>query len=261
MAWRAPFLGAQAARFVGQIEQVRMMLWSLGALALVVVVALAALQIAIWRNGPAVLDGVDRVTGGERGTKLLAKIKLGESPRKKLLVWGPTEPSRQAEPRPVILFVHGGSWRNGDPDDYGFVGRAFVPEGFIVVLAGYRLYPDSVYPAMLEDTARAIAWTRSEIAQYGGDPDKIVVTGHSAGANNVAMAALEDKWLENEGQSANGIAGVVGLSGPYVFYPFDSESTINSFGDATNPEATQPLVHVRKDAPPHLLIHARSMIW
>ncbi|MEM9500204.1 MAG: alpha/beta hydrolase [Pseudomonadota bacterium] len=234
------------------------MLWAIGGLALILVVGAVALQIAILRNGPAVLSGVDRLVGGHGGARLLATIATGEHPAQKLIVWAPEAGDRADAPLPVLLFAHGGSWRSGDPVDYGFIGRAFVPKGFIVVLSGYRLHPEAVYPAMLEDTARSIAWTRNEIAQYGGDPDRIFVAGHSAGAYNVVMTALERQWLGREGMSADDIAGVIGLSGPYDFLPFDSESTINSFGDADDPEGTQPMSHVRRDAPPMLLIHGEK---
>ncbi len=231
------------------------MLWIIGGLVLLVIAGALALQFAISRNGPAVLTQVDRLTGGSGDASLRASISLGEHPSQKAIVWAPENRDPDSEPLPVLLFVHGGSWNWGDPVDYGFVGRSFVPKGFVVVLGGYRLHPDAVYPAMLEDTARTIAWTRQEIAQYGGDPDRITIAGHSAGAYNVVQTALEHQWLGRHGMSANDIAGVVGLSGPYDFHPFDSDSTIASFGDAQNPEATQPINHIRSDAPPMLLIH------
>ena len=217
-----------------------------------------ALQFAISRNGPAVLDNVDRLTGGNRGTMQLTSETLGNSQARKILVFGPQEFDAKAAQLPVLLFVHGGSWNKGSPTDYGFVARAFSPEGFIVVLAGYRLHPEAVYPAMLEDTAAAIAWTHKNIAQFGGDPTRITVSGHSAGAYNVVMAALEKRWLAQHGLDANALAGVVGLAGPYDFYPFDSESTRASFGHAEEAEATQPIHHVRPDAPAKLLIHGED---
>lgn len=234
------------------------MIWAIGIIVATAALAGLALQIAIWRNGPAVLDIVDRLTGGARDTQMLAKVPLGESEARKVLVFGPQQSNPAETKRPVLLFVHGGSWNKGDPDDYGFVARAFVPEGFVVVLAGYRLHPDAIYPAMMEDTAAAVAWTHENIAKFGGDPDHIVLAGHSAGAYNVVMTALERRWLEAAGASDARIAGVVGLAGPYDFYPFDSESTLASFGQADDPEATQPVNHVSADAPPKLLIHGEK---
>ncbi len=230
----------------------------LGAIVALVLAGGLALQFAISRNGPAVLTAIDRLTGGTHNVALLTEASFGESEAQNLFVWGPENAGDDAAKRPVLLFVHGGSWRSGDPEDYGFMGRAFVPKGFVVVLAGYRMHPDVVYPAMLEDAAGAVAWTKAEIEQFGGDPEQIFVAGHSAGAYNVMMAALEEQWLGARGLATSDIAGVVGLSGPYDFYPFDSDSTINSFGPAEDPEATQPVNHIRGDAPPMLLIHGEA---
>lgn len=223
----------------------------LGILA-ILLLAGGALLLAIRTNGPAVLDAVDRLTGGARGVTLVSQKLYGEHPAQKLRVYAP---EGATEPLPVLLFVHGGSWRWGDPDDYGFVARSLAPEGFIVVLAGYRLEEAGRYPAMLEDTASAIAETARLAPQFGGDPGRIVVSGHSAGAYNVVQVALEERWLDGTGAS---VRGVVGLAGPYDFHPFDSESTIASFGKAGAGAESQPVNHVREGAPPMLLIHGEE---
>lgn len=239
---------------------VRILVWALGALVVLAIIGGIALQIAIARNGPAVLSAIDGLAGGSRGARLLAEASTSDHPSQKLLVWGPDGlDATGATPRPVLIFAHGGSWRSGDPDDYAFIARAFVPQGFVVVLAGYRLVKDGasdgVYPAMLKDTAAVIAWTHANIAAHGGDPERIVLAGHSAGAYNVMMAGMEERWLSDAQVPPEVIRGVIGLSGPYDFYPFDSESTIAAFGPAPDPEATQVFNHVRGDAPPVLLIH------
>lgn len=226
--------------------------WTLAILAILGVGGFFGLQYAIARNGPAVLDLVDRVSGGARDTKLLVRHVFGDSPAQKLAVYGP---AARAGGRPVLVFSHGGSWRSGDPDDYGFFARTFVPEGFVVVLAGYRLHPEGDFPGMLEDTASVIAWTRANIEQYGGDPDAIFVAGHSAGAYNAVMTALDPQWLAREGLEPGTVAGAIGLAGPYDFYPFDSDSTRASFGKAPDPaRTTQPVAFVSPKAPPMLLL-------
>ncbi len=240
-----------------------MILWSLGAIVTLLIIGGIALQFAIWRNGPAVLSVIDKVAGGGTSAARLATVSTGDHPSQKAIVWGPQDRGPNGPALPVLIFAHGGSWRSGDPEDYGFFARAFVPKGFIVVLVGYRLVDDAApqtatqgtYPAMLEDTARTIHWARREIAQYGGDPDRMVLAGHSAGAYNVVMTALETQWLGRYGVDADVIAGVVGMSGPYDFFPYDSPSTIAAFGNAPDPQATQVATHVRGDGPPMLLIH------
>ena len=230
---------------------------AVGVIALIAIGALA-LQYAIARNGPAVLTTVDRITGGTNGAELKATISTGAHPQQKLLVWGPEDRDAGDAPLPVLLFIHGGSWRDGDPVDYAFMARSLVQEGILVVFGGYRLGADGVYPAMLEDTARAVEWTREEIAGFGGDPDRIILAGHSAGAYNAMMVALEEQWLGRRGMAADDLAGVIGLAGPYDFLPLDSDSTKASFGHVENLPKTQPVSHIRGDAPPMLLIHGEA---
>lgn len=235
-----------------------MIWWILGGLALITVITAAGLQVAIARNGPAVLSAVDRLSGGPRDAELKASISTGDHPQQQVVIWGPARRDPAEAPLPVLVFTHGGSWRSGNPVDYGFIGRAFVPEGFIVVLVGYRLGEAGIYPAMLEDTAKAIAWTHTEIAAYGGDPGRIVLAGHSAGAYNVVMASLEEQWLGQHGLSGDVVTGVIGIAGPYDFVPLDSESTIASFGHLDDPAISQPIEHVSANAPQMLLIHGED---
>ncbi len=233
----------------------RRMGWIALGLAALAVAAGATFQFALARNGPAVLDAIDRMAGGARDVEMIHRETIGGSAQQKVLVY---RGAKDRGPTPVIIFFHGGSWRSGDPDDYGFVARALVPEGFTAVLAGYRLVPGGEYPAMLEDTASAISWAGQNIAGYGGDPDKIFIAGHSAGAYNVVQVALERRWLGREGVDPAIIKGVIGLSGPYDFLPLDSDSTKAAFGGAADLPATQPIHHVRGDAPPMLLVHGTA---
>ncbi|WP_082992521.1 alpha/beta hydrolase [Erythrobacter sp. QSSC1-22B] len=228
-----------------------MVAWTLSGIAALLALAGIGFWIALQVNSVAVLDTVDRVTGGDPGVERVAHVRLGEAPTQTLSLY---RARQTAEPAPVLLFVHGGSWDWGDPKDYGFVARSLAPEGFVVALAGYRLGEEGRYPAMLEDTAQAIRWLRDNAARHGGDPERIYLAGHSAGAYNVVQVALEPRWLAAEGVSTAAIRGVVGMAGPYDFFPFDKDSTRAAFGDATDPEATQPINHVRPDAPPMLLL-------
>ena len=227
-------------------------MWIIAGTVATVVVAALGLRLAIARNGPAVVDSIDRLMGGGADVALIHRTQLGSVSGQVVVVYAPKQSN--AESLPVIIFVHGGGWHSGSPDDYGWAGRALASAGYMVVLAGYRLYPQARYPAMLEDTARAIAWTHAHIADYGGDPDHIVLVGHSAGAYNVVQASLDPRWLAAEGLSASAIAGVVGMAGPYDFFPFDVEASRNSFGHVPQPETTQPVHHAHAAAPPMLLM-------
>ena len=221
-----------------------------------IVAAVIAFNMAVARNGPAVLDMVDRIAGGgaTTGVTRMAEVRYGSDPAQKLFV----HRVEQFEPdgrRPVIVFFHGGSWRSGDPQYYDFVGRNLAARGAIVVNAGYRLRQSGRWPAMMEDSAAAVAWVMQNIGDLGGDTDRVFLMGHSAGAYNVAMLGLDPQWLAADGVETGAIRGIIGVSGPYDFYPFDSDSTIAAFGDSEDPRATQPIALVRGDAPPMLLLH------
>ena len=231
------------------------MAWVPAIMVATALLAAIALWIAVRTNGPAVLDSIDRLTSGDRQTALVESAEFGPSPAQKLAVYAPAQGSA---PLPVLLFIHGGSWSSGNPDDYGFVARALVPEGFIVVVAGYRLFPEARFPAMLEDAAGAVAWTRANAARLGGDPARIVLVGHSAGAYNAVMTALDGQWLANEGLGTDAVAGVIGLAGPYDFYPFTSEGSRNSFGHVADAGTTQPVNFANDGAPPMLLLHGET---
>lgn len=153
--------------------------------------------------------------------------------------------------RPVILFLYGGSWSSGDKDGYAFAGRALAAEGFLVAIPDYRLVPAVRYPAFLEDNAAAFRWLRAHAARFGGDPDRIVIVGHSAGAYNAAMLALDPRWL---GEDRRAVRGLVGLAGPYSFLPLDTAATKNAFGAVADLPATQVLRYASADDPPALLL-------
>jgi hypothetical protein len=119
------------------------------------------------------------------GVRVAARdIPYGADHRQQLDVYVPSGPT--AGPRPIIVFFYGGSWNSGVKNGYGFVGRALAARGFVVAIPDYRLVPQVRFPAFLEDGAAAVRWMRGHAAQYGGDPDRVVLAGHSAGAYNAA---------------------------------------------------------------------------
>ena len=226
-------------------------------LAIVVGVAVllgGAIWWAVSAQSVATLDRVDGWFTGDEATLATGPVRFGQADAQRLYVWTPADAPADAS-LPVVVFIHGGSWATGDPADYGFVGRNLASRGYVTVVAGYRLGEEGVFPAMLQDGAAAIGWTARNIADFGGDPGRIAVMGHSAGAYNAAMLALDRQWLAAEGLPADTIDAVVGLAGPYDFYPFDSQSTRNAFGGWSDPAETQPVNFAREDAPPLLLLH------
>ena len=227
--------------------------WTLVVLALAALALLGLWRWALANNAVAALDWSDRQFGGNAGYRVaLADAHYGPLEGQRIEVIVPDQPAPR--PRPVVVFIHGGSWNSGDPRNYRFIGRTLAREGYVVVLPGYRLGEPGRFPLMIEDSALAIAWTRDHVAQYGGDPGQVVLMGHSAGAYNAMMLALERQWLGRAGVADGFVKGVIGLSGPYDFYPYTSDSTRKAFGQAPNPVLTQPIHFVRGDAPHVLLI-------
>jgi acetyl esterase/lipase len=102
------------------------------------------------------------------------------------------EPKKESSTlRPVVLFIHGGSWNSGSKDDfiYKAIGRRLAKQGFVGVVISYRLSPQALVPQQADDCARALAWTVANIKEYGGDPARIVLMGHSAGGGLAALLA------------------------------------------------------------------------
>jgi acetyl esterase/lipase len=237
----------------------RWLAWTLIVLALLGIGGFLAYRQALADNAVGLLDSADRLLrGGDGAIREVAATRYGSDPAQKLEMFLPAAPAPGGAKRPIVVFIHGGGWRSGDPHDYRFIARALVPQGYAVVLAGYRLAPRARYPAMLEDGAAALRWVADHAGPLGGDPSRVVLMGHSAGAYNAVMLGLDQRWLAGQGLSANTLRGVVGLAGPYDFYPFESEATRLSFGKAPNPEETQPVVHARAAGPRLLLVHGTA---
>jgi len=159
---------------------------------------------------------------------------------------------------PVAVFFYGGSWNRGARADYRFVGEALASRGILTAIADYRLYPEVRYPDFLHDCARITALTLHEAGSWGGDPARVHVMGHSAGAYNAAMLALDERWLTSEGASPRSLAGWVGLAGPYDFLPISNSEVQPVFHYPDSPPDSQPLMHVHKGSPRAFLGAARS---
>lgn len=183
------------------------------------------------------------------GSKVASDIAYAAGPRRMLDVYAP--PRERGSARPVVVFFYGGSWNSGTRSGYRFVGRALAAQGFVVVVPDYRLVPEVRYPAFVEDGAAAVRWVRAHAADYGGDPGRIVLMGHSAGAYIAAMLAVDDRWL---GQDRAAIRGLVGLAGPYDFVPFDVDASRAAFGGWPRPAETQPVTWAGAGDPPALLL-------
>lgn len=175
-------------------------------------------------------------------------LPYGSDPRQRLDIYVPDD---LKAPAPVVVFYYGGSWDSGTRAMYRFVGGALATHGFVTVIPDYRLYPEVRYPSFLDDCAAAFAWTAEHIRQWGGS-DTLFLMGHSAGAYNAAMLALDLSYL----RAANSRlmpAGTVGIAGPYDFLPLESAELKAIFGFPT-PPSTQPITHVDGHNAPMMLV-------
>lgn len=210
-------------------------------------------------GGAKSLNLGDRLLGDGGGATLqVAGQPYGAGARNKLNIWVPTG-TKKTDRLPVLIFLYGGGWYSGARDDYGFAGRAFAKRGFVVVIPDYRIVPEGHWPDFLNDSAAAVAWTDAHIGNYGGDPDRIALAGHSAGAYNAVMLALDPQWMRGAGSDTSVIRGVAALAGPYDFAPFEKGGRADvAMGDIRPIERTQPIRFVRADAPPLWLGHGTA---
>ncbi len=214
--------------------------------------------IALAACSPAgLLNGISRLTG-DTGTRVAARgVSFGGNPRQKLDVYVPTKAAAGAK-LPVVIFFYGGGWVDGARSDYGFAARAFAARGYVAILPDYRLVPQVRFPAFIQDGALAVKWARDHAAEFGGDPARIAVAGHSAGAYIGAMLALDRHYLSDIGIDPKIIRAAALLSGPYDFYPFTEIRGRDAMGQWPRPEETQPISFARADAPPMLLMHGTA---
>jgi acetyl esterase/lipase len=180
---------------------------------------------------------------------------------KRAIPYGPHErhrmdlylPKRKAEGAPTVLFFYGGAFITGHRREYRFVGQALASKGIIVGIADYGLFPEHRFPEFVEDGAKAAVFLRSTLAQHGGDPDRLFVAGHSAGAYIAVMLASDGRYLNDAGADLSTLAGAIGIAGPYDFLPITNPQRIEIFGGMDRVE-TQPIHFIDGPRPPMLLL-------
>jgi acetyl esterase/lipase len=182
--------------------------------------------------------------------RLTRSIAYAEQSRHKLDICRPAG----AVAAPVVVFFYGGAWRSGNKRLYRYVAKALARRGYVAVVPDYRIYPQARYPDFLEDGAQVVRWVKDQVSRFGGDPGKIFLKGHSAGAHIAAMLSIDGRWLAKVGLSpGRDIAGLIGIAGPYDYMPLRDETLRVIFGGADRPD-TQPIFHVAPGAPPALLM-------
>jgi acetyl esterase/lipase len=187
----------------------------------------------------------------DEGISVKHGVAYGAQPRQKYDLYAPLKTKPRA---PVIVFVYGGSWHSGSRKDYAFVGEALARRGVITAIADYRLYPKVVFPAFVEDEAKAVA----AIARDVGADHPLFVMGHSAGAQIAALLVLDPHYLKAEGVDVcRRVSGFVGLAGPYATLPLGKEKYRKVFPEDVR-EAARPVNFAAGKHPPSLLIAGES---
>ena len=190
-------------------------------------------------------------------TKIIRNIAYYQGPdadpvRHRLDVYVP----KDQKDFPVLFMVHGGGWIRGNKDHLGIyssLGRTFSRHGIAVVCPNYRLSPKVQHPEHIRDVARAFAWTYKNIGKYGGRPEEIFVSGHSAGGHLCALLATDATYLKEQKISLRAIKGVIPLSGVFTIpderiYEIPFGKNRETFKNAS------PSQHVRAGLPPFLII-------
>lgn len=200
-------------------------------------------------DGLALLNTVNALTPGEGAVRrIVSGAAYGPAPRQRLDVYATGNPAVARQP--ILVFLYGGGWTSGHRQGYRFAGQALAAQGFATVIPDYRLHPAAPFPAFVEDAANAIRWAVDHASEFGGDPHRIVLMGHSAGAHIAMLLALDPRWLDGAGVDRAAVRGVAGLAGPYDFHPFTDVIAQRVFGAVPDPQATQPIHHAGPHAPP-----------
>lgn len=197
------------------------------------------------------LNAFNALTPKDGNVRRVARnVAYGDDPRQSYDVYAP---AGTTTPLPLLVFFYGGGWDSGSKDGYVWMAHSLAAMGYVVALPDYRVVPQVHYPEFLRDSAAAVKHIIAHAAEYGADASRLALMGQSAGAYNAVMLALDPQYL---GETK--VTAVVGIAGPYDFYPFDVAASKNAFGQWTQPEDTQPVNHVRKLDTHFLLLQSRA---
>ena len=184
----------------------------------------------------------------------------------KLDVYSPADGApADGQRHPIVFWIHGGGWQHGDKSEAKLKPQAMVDKGFVFVSTNYRFVPDATIQEIAGDIAKAIRWTHDHAAQFGGDPGKIVVMGHSAGAQLAALVCTDERYLKAEGLSLSNIKGCIPVDGDTYDLPSHIAEVEQRrvdffkrhFGDEQSQRELSSVRHVAKgkDIPPFLILH------
>jgi len=176
-------------------------------------------------------------------------VPYGKDVKQHLDLYFPVQKTSNA---PVLVFLHGGGFREGDRKQYGYVAEAFAKQGILTVVASYRLTPGFHYPDQPEDAKAVVTWIYNSIAKYGGNPNAIYVSGHSAGAILTAEIGVDLAWMDAAKVPRSALRGIVPISGSYDLRNAKRKEYLPT------PEAEEKasaLLHVNAPAPLAIVVY------
>lgn len=164
-------------------------------------------------------------------------LSYGDDAKQRVDVYAPAA-SAAARGAPIAVFLHGGVWQHGDRAQFAQLGRDLAAHGFVAFIASYRLTSNGAqrWPAQIEDAAAIVALALREGSKHGGDPAKLVIIGHSAGAQMAALLQLEPTWLAKQGRATADIRALALFSGVFdLALPLDESATDGGFASFVRP--------------------------
>lgn len=232
------------------MKTTRLLLRTLKVIPLILLGGCSALQ---------VVNSVSKIYSAE----VKENISFGQHPKLKYDLYLPDSANEEFDATPVIVFFYGGSWNRGDKSEYEFVGRRLASMGYITAVPNYRLYPEVKYPEFLEDGAQSIAHLKTELAkaqyQQYKPSTQFIMMGHSAGAYNAAMLAMDSRWLNAAGvDHEKSIKGFIGLAGAYNIYPIKDTDVQPVFNHPNYPDKSQPINYSDQKNAPALILTPES---
>jgi arylformamidase len=202
---------------------------------------------------------------GERVQKNIAYSDAGGD-RTRLDVYSPAD----GKGHPVVIWIHGGAWKFGDKANVQMKPKAFNDQGYVLVRVNYRFHPVVTYKEQAGDIARAIHWVHEHARDYGGDPSRVFLMGHSAGAHLAALVGTDDRYLKSKGLKLSDLSGVILLDGAGYDIPRQIQQAPlprlktmykTVFGeDETKQKDASPITHVAGGTgiAPFLILHVAS---
>lgn len=183
---------------------------------------------------------------------VFTNIPYGENSRQILDIY---TPKGGEKPFPVLVFFHGGKWISNSKDTFSFIGESYLENGIMFVPVNYRIAPEHPYPAAVHDCESAVKWICENIGRYNGDPERIILSGHSAGAHLCSLITVKDGWIEKEGLPPDIIKGCIVISGPTDLRQIRYREIKSFIPKKSLLSEASPVSYIKEGLPPFVVVY------